>query len=274
MFQPPDTARAKERLLIYGSEKVGKSTCWFDIANLCHYTRSPSRFYVLDTDFGVSATLERFPHLEDRITWESPDDWPATKEASTRLLSMTTPDDFFVIDLITAAFTDIKNWWIEKTYGNDVDEYYAMVRRLQQKAAEEAAKPGEKRRRGTDYDFGGIPGPAWDFITKGYLSWELPLTKRTRCHVIAVAEEQQLSNRGEIDKEDSIYQKYGFKPAGQKRLGGRFHTIVRVKRVQGMVNATVVEDRRGRWKGAVMLGEGITEGFGSRVMKEKWGWRI
>ena len=56
----------RERILVYGTEKLGKSTCWLDIADTHH--RAGNRdihFYVIDTDFGVAKLLdEGYDHIE------------------------------------------------------------------------------------------------------------------------------------------------------------------------------------------------------------------
>lgn len=286
-FRPPDTARARERLLIYGGEKVGKSSCWLDIARLAAMTRSPAKFYVLDTDFAVEASLEAFPEIEDRVIYRTPDTWADIKRDSHELLGLVKPDDFLVIDLIDVAWSAVQEWWVDEVNDSTLDDYFAMVRRLQEASRrefeswEESGGKGKRPRKGTDYDFGGIPTGAWTYITKGYLAWELPLTKRAPCHVIAVAGETSLTSAGrktEVDDDDSIYTRVGFKPTGQKRMGHRFHTIVRVKRLKKGAgttpNVTVIEDRRRREKGAVTLSEGKMEGFAKKVLMDKWGWRL
>ena len=69
----------RERILVYGGDKVGKSFCWLNIADTYYQSGNMKpHFYVIDTDFGVPKMLdEGFGHLEDdgMLTLYSPLDF-------------------------------------------------------------------------------------------------------------------------------------------------------------------------------------------------------
>jgi hypothetical protein len=229
----------RERILVYGSFKLGKSFCWLDIADSLHRSgnRTP-HFYVIDTDFGVEKMLdEGFGHLEDdnMLTLYNPLDFEELMVASREIRKKAVRGDWVVIDMASYPWAEAQAFYTRGVFGDEPDNYFIQMRQ------EVVAKDGKDKRA-----YGGYEGTDWGYITKVYKEFELPLTMKGQWNVFAVSEESKLdADRGASPEQVKLYKNVGgMAPAGQKGLGHRFDTVLRMtKRANGQRQITMVGDR-------------------------------
>ncbi len=230
------TRRAPERILLYGSYKTGKSGSWLDIARAYHTNNQPGHFYIIDTDFGVPKMIdEGFEWLEDIATIWTPRDFDEMMAASKEIRKAAGPDDWTIIDMLEHPWSEAQNYYINNVYGDEPEDYFIEMRK------EVKAKGGKDAR-----SYGGHEGMDWTFITKVYKEFEIPLTTKARSHVFAVTSERKLDpNRGADPDKVKQFKTAGLmEPVGQKGIGHRFDTVMRVtRRSSGMRELTMVGDR-------------------------------
>jgi len=264
----------RERILVYGSYKLGKSFCWLDIANSLYQSGNRDHhFYVIDTDFGVEKMLdEGFGHLEDEgmLTVYTPMDFTELMQASKEIRRNAQRHDWVVIDMLSYPWNEAQSFYIEGVYGDEPDNYFMEMRQ------EVKAKGGKDKR-----SFGGHEGTDWNFITKVYKEFEMPLTVKGHWNVFAVTDEKKLdADRGASPEQVKQYKNVGLMaPAGQKGIGHRFDTVLRMtKRANGQRQLTMVGDR-GRENRAWAKRDSMTidideppQAFAQRYLVEVAGW--
>jgi len=265
----------RERLLIYGSYKIGKSTCWLDIADRIHKAGNPDgvHFYVIDTDFGVDKMLdEGYGHLADMMTVYTPLDFRELLTASKTISTKAGRGDWIVIDMLSYPWTMAQEYYIQGVFGDEPEDYFLQMRQ------EVVAKEGKDKRA-----YGGHEGTDWNFITKIYRQFEFPLSMRSQANIFAVSEEKKLdAERGASPEMVKMFKNVGLMaPAGQKGIGHRFDTVLRMTmRANGQREITMVGDR-GKNRGAVweergsntiQIGEG-KKGFAGAYLVKVAGWK-
>ena len=206
----------RERILVYGSFKLGKSTCWFDIAETYYKAgRTDVKFYAIDTDFGVGKLLdEGYQHIEDdgMLTTYNPMDFGELLAASKDIFKKAKKGDWIIIDMLSYPWAEAQEFYIEGVFGSNPEDYFMQMRK------EVVAKKGKDKRA-----YGGQEGTDWGFITKVYKRFEFPLTLKTKANVFGVTEEKKLdANRGASTDQIKKHKKVGgMAPVGQKGIGRR-----------------------------------------------------
>ncbi len=265
----------RERILVYGSFKLGKSTCWLDIADNYHRAGNPNdvKFYVIDTDFGVAKMLdEGYGHLESMMTVYTPNDFSELLSASKEISKAAGQGDWIVIDMLSYPWAMAQEYYIEGVFGDEPENYFIQMRK------EVVAKAGKDKR-----SFGGVEGTDWTFITKVYKRFEFPLSMRSNANIFAVCEEKKLdADRGATTEQLKQYKNVNrMMPAGQKGIGHRFDTILRMTmRANGQRELTVAGDRgmnRGkvwddRGSNTIKIGSKKRDGFAHAYLVEIAGW--
>ncbi len=238
MFQPDPAKRSPERILGYGDAGTGKSTAWISIADRLQKSGSPGQFYVIDTDRTVERVFdEGYDHLYDKVTYFNAFTWEQMQEASKTIANEVKKGDWIVADMIDAPWTEIRNWFIEQKYGTD-PELYFMESAQMIKQALDSGKKGHERQ------YGGLAGTDWDWITKMYLLWEKRLTVSSPAHVFACAPASKVDGRSNDTDDMRTFQgAQNMKPAGQKHLRHRFHTVIYFNRTRTGWEMTCVKDR-------------------------------
>jgi len=235
------TTRRREKIIIYGHYKVGKSTCWLDILLTAYEKGYDGRFFLIDNDNGWDTIRPEYGELEDSglITVYEPMDMTESFGMSREIAGLAEAGDWIFIDMIDWFWEAAQEFYIERVYGDDPEDYFAEMRR--------AVKEAEAEGKGHKAQFGGQEGTDWPFITKIYKQFELPLTMRSDAHVLSVASERQLDvNRG-ASAEQIAQHKHVSKmaPVGQKGIGHRHNTVMRMTvRQSGLRQLTMVGDRR------------------------------
>lgn len=229
----------RERILIYGSFKLGKSTCWFDIADLYYKAgRTDIHFYAIDTDFGVGKLLdEEYQHIEDAgmLTTYNPMDFGDLLRQSKEIVKKAKQGDWIIIDMLSYPWAEAQAFYTEGVFGDDPETYFIQMRK------EVVAKKGKDKRA-----YGGYEGTDWNFITKIYKQFEFPLSMKSPANVFAITEERKLdADRGDSVDKLKQYKNVGrMAPVGQKGIGHRFDTVLRMsKRVNGQRQLTMAGDR-------------------------------
>ena len=228
----------RERILVYGSFKVGKSFNWLDIAQTSYEAGNTNKFYVIDTDFGVPKMLdEGYEHLEDSETLKvySPVDFPDILKATKEIYRAAKKGDWIVIDMLNYLWSEAQVYYTEGVFGESPENYFLQMRK------EVVAKGGKDKRSD-----GGYEGTDWNFISKIYKQAEFPLTMKSAANVFAVTEERKLdADRGDSTEKVKQYKTVGgMAPVGQKGIGHRFDTILRMtKRANGQRQLTMAGDR-------------------------------
>jgi hypothetical protein len=263
----------RERILVYGSYKLGKSTCWLDIADRYHKAGNEKvHFYVIDTDFGVDKMLdEGYGHLSDMLTVYTPLNFDELLKASKEIAKKVGRGDWIIIDMLSYPWTMAQEHYIHGVFGDEPEDYFMAMRQ------EVVAKSGKDKRA-----YGGHEGTDWNFITKIYHQFEFPLSMRSQANIFAVSEEKKLdADRGASPEMVKMFKNVGLMaPAGQKGIGHRFDTVLRMTmRANGQREITMVGDRgknRGktwadRGSNTIQIGEG-KKGFAGAYLVKVAGW--
>lgn len=243
--------RARERILIYGSFKTGKSFNWLDIARTYEDTGTPGKFYVIDTDFGAGKLIgEGYDYLlydEDEnpdgiIHVYNPLDFQEILTASKDIYRTAKKGDWIVVDMINYLWSEAQDYYIRNVFGEDPENYFLQMRK-------EVKAAGGKDAR----SFGGQEGTDWGFITKIYNQAEYPLTMKSAANIISIAEERKIDvNRGGTPAKVKQFKKAGgMEPVGQKGIAHRHDTVLRMtKRANGQRQLTMAGDRGREKKGS------------------------
>lgn len=285
----------RERILLFGPPKAGKSTTYIGIMDLARKTKTESHFWIIDNDnategiglyeggtYGellgelVSEDYSEGVKKEyERATIWVPEDFTQYRAINQEIRRNARPQDWIVVDMVSNVWESMPDWWIDNVYGDDTWTYYADVRRAIENDEEGA---GER-------NFGGQKGVDWQYIGKTYRRWEKELTLQAPCHVIMYASESEIQDR--FDKSGEKQAQYkstsGFAPKVEKGLPHRVHTYGRLTRRlarDGRTTAsrelTIVgdRDRMAKWeeyKGlTIELGEGPRFGFDYLVKIAGW----
>ncbi len=255
LHAPPNSEY--ERILLYGGEDAGKTYAWLGIADLSQKTKSSAHFHVIDTDRAVLRNLNgpnaEFGHLNN-VTIYQARNIEAAQEASEKILAnVTSEDDWIVIDMLSNIWDDMSNWWISKVYDENPVTYWAGVR--QDIITAKAEGKGDPR------EFGGQSGPDWNYITKTYMAWELPISIDAPCHVLATAAETEIQERYDPtgEKRANYLSTNFMAPRGQKMTAHRFHTVLRVSRT-----VTFKDTKRELTKHKDRVAQAVWQEFGGK----------
>ncbi len=264
----------RERILLYGSFKIGKSSCWLDIANAYYKAGNTNvQFYIVDTDFGVGKLLdEGYGHLEDAgmLNVYTPMDFTEMLADSKEISKKARKGDWIILDMIEYGWSEAQQFYIQGVFGDDPENYFLQMRK------EVVAKGGKDKRA-----YGGFEGTDWNFISKIYMRWEFPMSMKSPANVLAVSSERKLdADRGDsTDKLKQYKAVGGMAPVGQKGIGHRFDTVLRMTmRANGQRQITMAGDR-GRQKtvwaergsNTIDIGEG-KRGFARAYLVDVVGW--
>ena len=291
-------ASRKERILIFGGPKVGKSFTYIGLMKFARQTKTDSHFFIVDNDnategiglypggtYGdllgdeIDVSYDEETDVERR-EYEHATIWvpelfygyPAIRD---EIKERGRPNDWTVIDMISNTWEIMPDWYIEQVYGENTWDYFAKT----QKAIEEGDSGAGSR------NFGGLPGDAWQLIGKEYRRWEKPLTLHSRGHVIAFAAETEI--QAHHDKSGARRKEWestsAVMPKGEKNLAHRFHTIVRMqksvtgKKIERDLTVHGDRDRMDGWveKGGRGLTIPVKEGpkFAFDYLVKMGGWK-
>ena len=271
-MKPPVAANGqplRERMCLFGAEKVGKSTIVANIALWHQKRKRESTFYVVDTDLAWSRMLsdDVFSGLTN-VVYEEVYGWRELKDATNRFREKIQPGDFLVIDMLTQAWEWVQQFYLEEVYGMDADDFFLMKQK-EVKAANRKTRSGEDV---TTINFGEVI--EWPVINKIYYPWASKIISHPG-HLIACAAEKEISKQEADKKELADFRRGGVKIAGQKMSGHLMHDIIRVQR-----GKTPQEPRlstigaRPRPGGAIELKGDVVKNFSMNVLVARGGWTL
>lgn len=236
---------APERILVYGPAGTSKTTGFLNIARMSQATQSPSRFYVLDSDFAMDRMLTGYPELTFSIfgdaNYSNPDsrlhifpvfDWRDYERAIREIQLRAKPHDWVSVDFISTAWTAVQEHYVNEVFHQDIGQYFLKVRKDLDKDAK---------------SLGALEGWVdWQVINPLYRKWVNTLLYRGRYHVYATAKADNLSsdrNPTENAQVRQLFLRFQSKPVGQKDLPFQFHTVLLTGRRDNNWTLTTVKDR-------------------------------
>lgn len=208
----PSTPR-RERILAYGGPGAGKTRAWLTIADTYVKTKTPARFYVLDTDDTYWASVEEFPAVAESgiVEVEVAYDFPTYREVAREFKKRVTADDWVICDLFDKGWEEVQNYYSERVFGVDRGELFVNHReqveqtRKNNKNSKDAANPFE----------GWVDWPA---IKAVHASWANDMIFRHKGHVYLATGTKAVARK--TDDKDTVetFGHIGAKPAGEKGL--------------------------------------------------------
>lgn len=206
------------------------------------------------------------------MTVYTPDGFEDLLAASKEIAKVAKKGDWIIIDMLSYPWTMAQEFYIQGVFGDEPEDYFLEMRR------EVVAKGGKDKRA-----YGGHEGTDWSFITKIYHRFEWPLSMKSKANIFAVSEEKKLdADRGASPEMVKMFKSVGLMaPAGQKGIGHRFDTVLRMTmRANGQREMTMVGDRgknRGvtweeRGSRTLQIGQG-KKGFAGAYLVKVAGWK-
>lgn len=229
-----------ERILVFGSEGVGKSAKLLDVARRC----PDATFHVIDNDYSQSCLrlLETsYSDLGNVVPYRcDPDDWEQMIARVVELKDVVGVNDWMAVDSMTPTWSAVQGWFIEKVHGVGVENYFLDVR-IRKEAQREAARSSNDRE---SKSLGVLEGwMDWPVINKEYFRKLYNGILNIQGHVWLTAEGATLSKEDDDDVK-ARFQGLGQKPSGQKRLGFVPSTVLVLKKGRvGAYTMTTVKDR-------------------------------
>lgn len=205
----PSTNR-RERILVYGGPGSSKTRSWLTIAEMYRKTKTPGKFYHLDTDDAYWSTVEEFPELaesdivESRFVYEWEDYVSVTKEFAQKA----TKDDWIIGDLFDKGWEEAQNYYSEQIYGKGKADYFLLRR-------EEVAKQKTK-----DKNFQPFDGwTDWSVIKPLHADWANDLIFRNQAHIYLATTQKATDRKTDNKDTTETFAHLGAKPGGEKSIG-------------------------------------------------------
>lgn len=209
----------QERILVYGSAGSGKTYQWLKIAE--HLPDVP--FFCMDTDRSIARHLStEFAHLGNVEVFPA-SDWDGCMQALRSVEDKTkgrfsdswndwARRPWFMVDHVCSTWEMVQSYFVEEIFNKDIGQYFLEVREVLSKGARRLdALDGWKD---------------WIVINKIYQSWANRICALP-CHVYLAARSAEVLKEGY--EEPRVLDTYGYlgaKPAGEKRMDYRMHTVL------------------------------------------------
>lgn len=207
----------RERQLVMGGPGVGKTRAYLTIAELARKTRSEARFYVIDTDYTLDASLEEFPKLAKwgNFIWEQVSTFDDQLELARQYKKKANRGDWMVTDMVSTIWESVQDDHSEKVYGMNKADYFLMKRQEieEQMRAKKNFQPYEGW-----LDWPTIKARHADFINTAIINND--------AHIFACAESRPLNRSTDDKRVVETFEHIGARPGGEKRLGHLFHTVL------------------------------------------------
>lgn len=258
-----------ERILTMGITGSGKSYQWLQLARSLKSTGAI--FRCIDTDNDIDFMLrtqfeDLLPENGGNVYAFPAFDWPEYKQAVYWIQNKLSEDqikeiaardkylieayrkpiqssDWVVVDKINNAWSRVQRYFVSNVFDEDMGEYFLEVR----KKIYAAGGTGKGGKKVVSTALEALDGWCdWVVINRLYEDWLLPIVYRVHCHVYAATDVDEV-DRGEKDPEIiSLFGDYKIKPAGQKKLGGQFHTILLLIPGKTQWKVSTIKDRSNR----------------------------
>jgi hypothetical protein len=237
----------REKILLIGPGKAGKSSCWLSIAFWAHISGDQRKFFVLDTDQAVRDVMNE-PRYAGMLAEEGGnvhlfdiDVWNDYIEATEKIMTQVQRGDWIVIDFVTHAWQAVREAYVKMVAGKTVAES-----RL------DAAKEG-------------LSG--WDLFTADenynvinpmYFDWIKKPLLRSGAHIFMVAEQGEIFEQKKMQEKDKehLAQWGKWKAEGQKKLPYQCRSYLRIQRLaRGRVLFTLGDRARKEFEGDTIEGD-------------------
>lgn len=221
----------RERILLFGGPKCGKSHSVLQLAQWYEMTKTPGVFYYMDTDCTLDSIDDdsQFAGLNNIIPYEV-HDWEDCHAAGLEIFKLAGAGDWIVIDMAHRPHEWVEKWYLGFKYKTD-----DLTKKLV-----ELKWSGQK-------GFGDNPllEPGdYKPIAAAYNGFFLPLALTSRAHIICITEKNGIYKGPGADPEKiRTYEKVGGKPAGQKSLDYQLSTILHMERTSFGRYVTTCGDR-------------------------------
>lgn len=198
----------RERILVYGGPGTGKSRGWLSIAARF----KSSRVFVLDTDDAAERMVagKDLPNVSIMPCLDWTDYMLAAKQAQKKL----GPDDWLVVDMMSAAWDAAQGYYIEEAFGMSKAEF------LMKERASKIAAGKEKTPALT------AMAPEWTVINELYRQFTGVVKYRIAAHTYLTASAKVPHPEYNPQALKSIYQSLPMQPGGQKDLSHEVHTVL------------------------------------------------
>lgn len=208
----------KERILIYGPPKIGKTHQFFVIAKWHQEFGSNARFYGISTDLSYDV-LSMNPEFRDltNIDWRNVETLQEYIDAAREFHQYLRPQDWLSVDLLNSAWSAAQ------------DEY------AQAKFKESGSSLVDMGDLWLDEGTSGkypIKGWDWGYPNARYRRFANNLIISGPGHRLVVAGQKELmkeSKSGDSDEDPQIkdmFKHIGLKPEGQKDMPFQYHTVL------------------------------------------------
>lgn len=211
-----------------GPAGSSKTTGFLNIIKFSVLTKSPAKFYMIDSDFAMDRMLTGYPEIPFTIVGDpnftNPEavlfiypvfEFREYQMALRDIQMRAKPGDWVCVDFISNAWPAVQEHYVNEVFHQDVGNYFLQVRKDLDKDAK---------------SLGALEGWVdWQVINPLYKKWANSLLYRGRYHVYCTAKTEALSNEKKPTEEAAVRQlfaRYGVKPVGQKDLPFQFHTIL------------------------------------------------
>ncbi len=286
MLRP--TTNVRERLLIYGAPGSGKTRAACSWASMLALTESPARVWYLKTDKRADVDLSGWPEMQrnTEVFELAGRPWPEFRVAASKANSSATRDDLCVVDMINTPWTRVREYYIERTFGMDADEWlleYDIHRRLKileleaelaaipeanTKARTDKEKEIAKTRKSSPYfsaDFN------WDSVKLNYARFMDAAVDSFPGHVLLLAPTDKVRRDGYAADDDATLARYGevgMKPVAEKKIGHHVHVELFAYQAGGAWKMTTARKTTGPAtdRGDVK-GETVTDFVASYLLK-------
>lgn len=233
----------RERILVFGGPKVGKSDMVMRLAELYEQTNTPGQFYYIDTD-GHLDSIEadgQYADLANIIPYEVYG-WERLFDAGKEIESKAGEGDWIVLDMAHRAAEWVEEWYLKCKYGTD--NLAAKYAELKWEGQESDGSVKESKGFGDNPLIGQRD---YKPMNAAYNSFFNPLALESRAHIICLTEKAGVYKGPGADAEKiRTYDKIGGKPKGHNSIDYNLSTLMHIEKTNFGRYITTVGDRGGR----------------------------
>ena len=253
------TARAREKILLAGSYGSGKSYARNNLISALHSSGSDAKVYLLDTDDTIDRMYDALgeevcANVEPFYVGGNFDAW---KAAADQLAPKVTRDDWVVVDRVDRLWPAAQDYYIQRVFGMDSDEFYltyaAEIENFNKSAADKDKKQGGS-------PLAGAYGQRWDHIKRSYANVisQLVMPRSETAsgkvyghagHVLAMADVKPINESNDSALIQQWFRKFNIRPAGptnEFNLPAQFHSVLLMYPGPPKWQITTAREREGR----------------------------
>lgn len=247
----PNGKPIRERIVLYGPPKVGKTHQFFNIALWHKNLGSDAKFYAVssDTSYEVLMFNPEFQDL-DNIEWVDVENFQQFMDGARNFASKMRPHDWLSVDLMSDAWPAAQ------------DEYARVQTALAGGNLEDMGDLWATAGKVDDYP---IKGWEWQMPNARYRILANNILLRCPGHLLLIYSQKELMKESGSGKSDEskqtkeMFGHIGLKPAGQKDDPFRYHTILHID--SGGEKKQVMSTAGERWGYRDHIGKKMSNGL-------------